>query len=375
MCTHTQRPNFNVHPCPPPTPPTNQPNEAFELQILPNSDVLVADSNADIVLDPNGNVLQTYTCASLPGCQGALFAVASTPSGTSFWTGDSNSGYIWQVDTGHRRRHADDQHASGSLYGLSVDDQIEVAAAPTVVAATPDALAVQPGLGQLLLAHAGLGGLDGLVDRHAHRERAGDLHPQRLRDVHRDHRRHRDGHLRHHAGEPSSSYTLTASFSGDTSSSTPIGSDSTSSTFTVNPDTSSVTYTGPTTAVNGAADHAVGHAHHEHADAGHAAADQGGDLHRRLGLDLPVLQRHDGRQRERQLHHHRRRPAGQRHAGHDELRRRRLRHADRDHDVDDRHRADDTHGQFGHGRLLRRHHGLGRADGLGDQRTRSRASP
>ena len=52
-------------------------------------------------------------------------------------------------------------------------------------------------------------------------------------------------------GEPSSSYTLTASFGGDTSQSTPIGSDSSSSTFTVNPDTSSMTYTGPTTAVNG----------------------------------------------------------------------------------------------------------------------------
>ena len=52
-------------------------------------------------------------------------------------------------------------------------------------------------------------------------------------------------------GEPASSYTLTASFGGDTSQTTPIGSDSSSSTFTVNPDTTSLTYTGPTTAVNG----------------------------------------------------------------------------------------------------------------------------
>ena len=51
--------------------------------------------------------------------------------------------------------------------------------------------------------------------------------------------------------EPSNSYTLTASFSGDTTTSTPIGSDSSSSTFTVNPDTSGLTYTGPTSAVNG----------------------------------------------------------------------------------------------------------------------------
>jgi hypothetical protein len=53
------------------------------------------------------------------------------------------------------------------------------------------------------------------------------------------------------ATEPSNSYTLTASFPGDTTTSEPIGSVSTSSTFTVNPDTSSLSYTGPTTGVNG----------------------------------------------------------------------------------------------------------------------------
>ena len=53
------------------------------------------------------------------------------------------------------------------------------------------------------------------------------------------------------ATEPSSSYTLTAAFSGDTSSSTPEGSDTASNTFTVNADASTVTFTGPTTAVNG----------------------------------------------------------------------------------------------------------------------------
>jgi hypothetical protein len=53
------------------------------------------------------------------------------------------------------------------------------------------------------------------------------------------------------ATEPADTYTLSASFPGDSTQSTPIGSVSSSSTFTVNPDTSSVTYTGPTTAVNG----------------------------------------------------------------------------------------------------------------------------
>ena len=53
------------------------------------------------------------------------------------------------------------------------------------------------------------------------------------------------------ASEPSSSYTLSASFPGDTTTTTPIGSNSSTSTFTVNPDTTALTYTGATTAVNG----------------------------------------------------------------------------------------------------------------------------
>ena len=53
------------------------------------------------------------------------------------------------------------------------------------------------------------------------------------------------------ASEPSSTYTLSASFPGDTTTSTPIGSNSSTSTFTVNPDTTALTYTGATTAVNG----------------------------------------------------------------------------------------------------------------------------
>src|SRR5205807_3830193 len=51
--------------------------------------------------------------------------------------------------------------------------------------------------------------------------------------------------------EPAQSYTLTATFTGDSSQTTPIGSGSSSSSFTVNPDTSGLTYTGATSGVNG----------------------------------------------------------------------------------------------------------------------------
>ena len=203
MCTHTQGPNFNVAPLPAADPDTaNQPNDrAYGLKILQNNDVLVADTNDVVVLDPDGNVLNTYPCSNLPGCQGGLFAMAIDPSGTSFWTGDEISGYVWQVDIGTGQVMQTINTNAGLLYGLSVDNEINVAtASDTVVAGHADVAQRQPGLGQLLVAHAGLGRPHRLGHQHADPGRAGDLHPQRHRDLHRHHRQHRDGHLRHHAG-------------------------------------------------------------------------------------------------------------------------------------------------------------------------------
>ena len=90
-CTNTQESDFNQVPFGGPA--------AFEVRILQDCEVLVADSSAVLLLDQNGNVIQTYSCSSLPGCQGQLFAVAVDPSGTSFWTGDSISGDVWQINT------------------------------------------------------------------------------------------------------------------------------------------------------------------------------------------------------------------------------------------------------------------------------------
>jgi len=253
ICTNTQEPNFNLQSFPSFDSSTGLPVQAFELQVVPGGDVLVADSNADILLDPNGNVLHTYTCASLPGCQGSLFAISLDPNGTSFWTGDSTSGDIWQVALGGANdgyvQQQIDTH-SGALYGLSVDDQIEVAAPTPVANTTPSTLAVQPvsgnfssptpvsavltnSSGQPIVNEPVTFTLNGSEQCTGTTDNTGTatcvITP----------------------GEPSQSYTLTASFGGDTSTSTPIGSDSSSSTFTVNPDSSTVTYTGPTTAVNG----------------------------------------------------------------------------------------------------------------------------
>ena len=305
MCTNQQVPNLNVQPFPSFDPSTGLPVQAFQLQILPDGDVLVADSNADILLDPNGNVLQTYTCASLPGCQGSLFAISLDPDGTSFWTGDSTSGDIWQVDIAIGQRAAADRHALGlPLRPLRRRPDRGGRGAPGRLGRTHCLSTIQPVSGQLLLAHAGLGRLDQLRDTGtpiANEPVTFTLNGSETCTADTDSTGTATCVIT--PGEPSSSYTLTASFSGDTSTSTPEGSDSTSSTFTVTPDTSSVTYTGPTTAVNGQPTTLSGTLTTDTPTTGHPAAHQGGDLHHRLGLDGAVLQRHHGRQRERQLHH------------------------------------------------------------------------
>ena len=195
MCTNQQLPNLNVASFPNFDSSTGLPVQAFELQILPDGDTLVADSNADILLDPNGNVVQTYTCASLPGCQGSLFAISLDPDGNSFWTGDSNSGYVWQVDI-----------ASGDVL-QTINTRVGCALRP--LGGRPDRGggsaardhhgAVEPrrpaGHRQLLVAHPGLGRVDQPEHGHAHRQRAGDLHAERLGNMHRRHRLHRHGHL------------------------------------------------------------------------------------------------------------------------------------------------------------------------------------
>lgn len=72
-CTNTQLPNFNQIPF--------TDGAAYEVRILQNGYVLVADSNAVYELDTGGNIIQTYDCSSLSGCQGQLFAVSVAPGG------------------------------------------------------------------------------------------------------------------------------------------------------------------------------------------------------------------------------------------------------------------------------------------------------
>ncbi len=242
-CTNTQLPNFN------PTPFSGY--AAFEVRILANGDVLVADSGAVLLLDQSGNVIQTYSCASMPGCQGLLFAVSVDPDGTSFWTGDSVSGDVWHIDLATGNVLQSFPTNPGYLYGLSVNGQLMAATSPTVISATPTTLTENPVTGDFS-SPTPVSAV--LTDSSTDTPIAGEpvtftLNGSETCTATTDDTGTATCVIS--PGEPSQSYTLSASFPGDSTQTTPIGSDSTSTTFEVNPDTSSLTYTGPTTAVNG----------------------------------------------------------------------------------------------------------------------------
>jgi PEP-CTERM motif len=97
----------------------------FAMRTIPSGpmagDVLLADSVNDVLLDPSGNIIQTY----LAGTGVDLFSLNLDPNGTDFWTGDFSNGRVWEINiaTG-----AIDNSfltcGSGCLYGLSVFGEI-----------------------------------------------------------------------------------------------------------------------------------------------------------------------------------------------------------------------------------------------------------
>ena len=241
-CANTQESNFNQVPFSGPA--------AFEVRILQNGEVLVADSSAVLLLDQNGNVIQTYSCSSLPGCQGQLFAVAVDPSGTSFWTADSYSGDVWQVNMATGAVMQTINTNAGFLYGLSVDDE-QMAATTAPITTTPTTLAINPVTGDFSSPTPVSGTLTNTSTGAPVADEPVTFTLNGSESCTGTTNSSGFASCTITPSEPSNSYTLTASFSGDTTTSTPIGSDSSSSTFTVNPDTSGLTYTGPTSAVNG----------------------------------------------------------------------------------------------------------------------------
>ena len=248
-CSNTQLPNFNLAPLPG--------DNAYQIRILPNGEVLVADTESVVLLNADGSLNTSYSCdsinsmSSIPdGCVDGLFNIAIDPSGTSFWTDDAFSGDIWQINIATGQVMQSISTNSPYLSGLSVVGELEAATAPPV-APLPTSLTISPVTGNFstptpvsaVLTNPNTGTpivnepvtftLNGSETCVATTDATGTA----TCDI--------------TATEPSSSYTLAASFPGDTTTSTPIGSDTTTTSFTINPDNSSLIYTGPTTAVNG----------------------------------------------------------------------------------------------------------------------------
>jgi hypothetical protein len=74
------------------------------------------------MFDSSGNLIKTYT---LPGNDGGDFSLNLDPNGTDFWTGDSSSGLVWEVNiaTGAIDEQFNTGHG-GIFFGLSVFGEI-----------------------------------------------------------------------------------------------------------------------------------------------------------------------------------------------------------------------------------------------------------
>lgn len=84
VSTNTQLADFAALPTSP----------CYALRIRTNGQVMVACTSSAYLLDSSGNVINTYS----PSGANLLFALNLDPDGTSFWTGDINSGQIWHID-------------------------------------------------------------------------------------------------------------------------------------------------------------------------------------------------------------------------------------------------------------------------------------
>jgi hypothetical protein len=105
----------------------------FALRTIPSGafagDVLVANSIDAVLLNASGNIIKTYT---LPGDGGLDFSLNLDPNGTDFWTGDSETDTIWEVNiaTGAIDQQWNTGTGPSTLYGISVFGELTNGGSP-----------------------------------------------------------------------------------------------------------------------------------------------------------------------------------------------------------------------------------------------------
>ncbi len=94
---------------------------AYALRILGDGGVLVANTSDVLRLDAAGNVVQTYNVSG----ENSWFALNLDPNGTSFWSGDFNSGMAYKFDiaTGAVLESIN-TGGVGTFFGLAVAGEI-----------------------------------------------------------------------------------------------------------------------------------------------------------------------------------------------------------------------------------------------------------
>ncbi|RMF31469.1 MAG: hypothetical protein D6752_02160, partial [Candidatus Nitrosothermus koennekii] len=90
----------------------------YALRILPNGNVLVADTRDIHLLDTNGNIIKTYDAFG----ENCWFALNLDPDGTSFWSADfcTSNVYKFDIDTGAQLLSFNTGTPYKTVFGLAV---------------------------------------------------------------------------------------------------------------------------------------------------------------------------------------------------------------------------------------------------------------
>jgi uncharacterized repeat protein (TIGR01451 family) len=119
-------------------------DEAFQLQLLPDGSVLVADDHWILRLDATGKIVQSYGYD--PANQ--WFNLVLDPDGKTFWSTDQGNGRVARFDIATGQMLESFNTDPGGAFGLAVVGEIRAATAAsltlTTIAAPPEATVGQP---------------------------------------------------------------------------------------------------------------------------------------------------------------------------------------------------------------------------------------